>query len=200
MSDQTPATPVEAVSVEPVVETPIVEEAPVVPAEPVKVVEDEDLGFDDDSSAAAKYWKSMSRKNEAEKKKALEQVKLLTAEKEALNSELGAIKHETNVASVLSEYGLPEGTRVLLHGTDVDSLKAQAAALVALTGGKVPTPAPAPAPVAPAAQAVDLNDGIPDVTAVVTPRVINPLAGMSDNKAPQATSFGARIKSRLNDQ
>lgn len=196
MSDQTPANPVEPVKDETVVANPIEEETKVVPPEPVKVEEDEDLGFDDDSSAAAKYWKSMSRKNETEKRKALEQVKLLSAEKEALNSELGAIKHESNVASVLSEYGLPEGTRVLLHGTDVDSLKAQAAALVALTGGKVPTPAPAPAP----APVQDLNDGIPDVTAVVAPRVINPLAGMSDNKAPQATSFGARIKARLDEQ
>ena len=193
MSDQTPATPAAAVIAEAPVGTQIVEETVVVPAEPVKVEEDEDLGFEDDSSAAAKYWKSMSRKNETEKRKALEQVKLLSADLEASKSELGAIQHESNVASVLSEYGLPEGTRVLLHGTDVDSLKAQAAALVALTGGKIPTPVAAPAP----APVKDLSDGIPDVTAAVAPRVINPLAGMSDNKAPQPTSFGARMKARL---
>ena len=185
MSDQTPATPVEAVSAEPVVENQIIEEAVIVPAEPVKVVEDEDseLG-DDDAAAAAKYWKSMSRKNEAAMKKALEANKALLAENDTFKSELGAIKHESVVASVLSEYGLPDGVRALLHGSDPEALKAQAAALVELRGGTIPTPVAAPVtPVVP--------------VVAETPRVINPFAGLSDVPSSKGRSFGDRFAANM---
>jgi hypothetical protein len=69
---------------------------------------------------------------------------------EELQSNLQRSELELNKVKFARQYGLPEGSEVLLSATDPQLLEAQAKMLAALTAGKAAPVVPQPSPVPPA--------------------------------------------------